>query len=401
MNMPRLSRRINNIIPAGKDGWELHFQALARQQSGEDILMLSVGDHEFPTPRATVDACIEALNAGHHHYTQLAGLPRLRRAMTALAARSTGLDISIEEILPTTGGQAALFGALNATLDPGDHGIIISPYYATYPATMNSTGASHTIVQARAELGFQPEAADIRAAIRPQTRVLLINTPNNPTGAVYTREVLQSIADICIEHDLWLVCDEVYWTHTGPGHPHVSPSTLPGMRERTLIVNSMSKSHGMTGWRIGWLQAPPEAIAKLLHLNLVSSYGLNDFVSRAAIAAIEHGHGVAEIAARYERRRSAFVEAMSAIPSLAVRGSEGGMYVMIDVREVAESGEEFAWTLLEEEGIAILPGESFGPAAAGHVRISMCETGPRLREAAERLERFVLRRLRQREAVNG
>src|SRR5690606_13925532 len=123
----------------------------------------------------------------------------------------------------------------------------------------------------------------------------LINTPNNPTGAVYTRPVLQAIAKLCIEHDLWLISDEVYWTHTGPLHPHLSPIALPGMRERTLIVNSMSKSHGMTGWRIGWLQGPADAVRKLTNLNLVSSYGLNDFVSRAAIEAIENDHGVQEI----------------------------------------------------------------------------------------------------------
>src|SRR5690606_26600561 len=130
-NMPKLSRRIVSIIPDGqKDGWELHFHALSRQEAGEDIFMLSVGDHEFATPRATVDACIAALNAGHHHYTQLAGLPRLRQAMAGLASRSTGLDVPPDEILATTGGQSALFGAMHATLDPGDHGIFVSPYYA-------------------------------------------------------------------------------------------------------------------------------------------------------------------------------------------------------------------------------------------------------------------------------
>jgi arginine:pyruvate transaminase len=389
--MPKLSTRIERIIPEGKDGWEVHVHALNRQEAGDDIFMLSVGDHEFPTPAPTVRACIRALEEGHHHYTNLAGLPRLRRAIRDIASRSTGVNVQEDEIIATTGGQAALFGAMLATLDPGDHGIIISPYYATYPATMNCTGASHTVVLARAENGFQPDADDIRAAIRPETRVLLINSPNNPTGAVYTVPVLQAIAGICIEHDLWLISDEVYWTHTGPLHPHVSPIVLSGMRERTLIVNSMSKSHGMTGWRIGWLQAPPHVIRRLVDLNLASAYGLNDFVSRAAAEALEQDYGVAEIAARYESRRRAFVDAVKTIPGIVVRGSEGGMYVMIDIREVAASGEEFAWALLEEENIAVLPGESFGPGAAGHVRISMCESEQRLSEAASRLERFLLR----------
>src|SRR5690606_20596919 len=169
-----------------------------------------------------------------------------------------------------------------------------------------------TVVEARAENGFQPDAADIERAVRPNTRAILINTPNNPTGAVYGRETLQGLADICIRHDLWLISDEVYWTITG-GRPHLSPRSLPGMAERTLVVNSMSKSRGMTGWRIGWLTGPEPAIDTLISLNLVSTYGLPDFISRAAIEALEGGYGTADIAARYAGRRSVFLDAIGGI----------------------------------------------------------------------------------------
>ena len=285
--MPSPSSRISGISPSGKDGWEVHFAAITRKQAGEDILMLSVGDHDFDTPRETVEACVAALRAGHHHYTQLPGLPRLRAAMAKVSARATGVETTGDQVIATPGGQAALYAAVQATCDPGSHAVVVAPYYATYPGTFRAAGAAFTVVEARAEDGFQPDAAAIEAALKPETRAILINTPNNPSGAVYTRDSLEGIADVCRRHDLWLISDEVYWTMAAGG-AHRSPRALPGMAERTLVINSMSKSHGMTGWRIGWLTGPEDIIALLISLNLVSTYGLGDFVSRAAIEALEN-----------------------------------------------------------------------------------------------------------------
>ena len=181
-----------------------------------------------------------------------------------------------------------------------------------------------------AEDGFQPRAAAIEKALTPKTKAILLNTPNNPTGAVYSRAALEGIAELCRRRDLWLLSDEVYWT-LGGGE-HVSPRALDGMAERTLVINSLSKSHGMTGWRIGWLTGPAEFITLLISLNLVSTYGLNDFVSRAAIAALDNGYGVEKIAALYAGRRTVFLDAMRGMNNIIVRGSEGGMYVMLDIR---------------------------------------------------------------------
>ena len=385
--MPSPSSRIAGITPSGKDGWELHFAAMTRKQSGEDIMMLSVGDHDFDTPQATVDACVAAVRAGYHHYTQLPGLPRLRAAMAAVSTRCTGVETSSSEVIATPGGQLALYAAVQATMDPGDHAIMVSPYYATYPGTFRAAGASFTIVEAKAENGFQPAAADIEAAVGPKTRAILINTPNNPTGAAYTRACLDGIADICRRHDLWLLSDEVYWTLPGASG-HLSPRALPGMAERTLVINSMSKSHGMTGWRIGWLTGPTDMIALLVSLNLVTTYGLTDFVSRAAIEALENDYGVAEIADTYGRRREAFLAEGRGMNGIRVRGSEGGMYVMLDVSAIEPDCEAFAWAFLEREKVAVMPGSSFGDAARGHIRISLCQPEPVLAEAAARLRRF-------------
>lgn len=398
--MPDLSNRFRSIVPEGEnDGWEVHFAAFARKNAGEDILMVSIGDHEFPTPGETVEACVREVRAGHHHYTELAGMPALREAVATMTAAATGVETTGANVLATIGGQAALFAALHGTLDPGGHGIMVSPYYVTYPGVFNATGASHSVVEAKAENGFQPDPADIAAAIRPNTRVLLINSPNNPTGAVYSRETLEAIAAICRDHDLWLISDEVYWTHTGPTHPHVTPRSLDGMAERTLVVNSLSKSHGMTGWRVGWLVAPEAFVRLGTNFNLISTYGLNDFVSRAAIEAIDNGWGVERIAGLYERRRETFLAAVRGINAITVRGSEGGMYLMLDIRQVADNGREFAWGLLDEEKMAVMPGESFGHAAAGHIRISLCQNDDLLEEAATRLKRFVSNRLADGKAV--
>ncbi|MBN9233728.1 MULTISPECIES: pyridoxal phosphate-dependent aminotransferase [Phyllobacteriaceae] len=385
--MPKPSSRISGITPSGKDGWEVHFAAWQRKEAGEDIIMLSVGDHDFHTPAETVEAGVAALRAGHHHYTQLPGIPALREAMARISTRCTGVETSAEQIIATPGGQASLYAAVQGVLDPGDHAIVVAPYYATYPGTFRAAGADFTVVETRATDGFQPDAKTIEAAVRPNTRAMLINTPNNPTGAVYSRKSLEGIADVCRRHDLWLLSDEVYWT-LGGGE-HLSPRALPGMAERTLVINSMSKSHGMTGWRLGWLTGPEELVALLISLNLVTTYGLTDFVSRAAIEALNNDYGVDQIAALYARRRKLFLNAVHGMNDVTVRGSEGGMYAMLDISAVEPDDEKFAWAFLENENVGVMPGSSFGDAAAGHIRISLCQPEPVLLEAAERLRRFV------------
>ena len=385
--MPKPSSRISGITPSGKDGWEVHFAAWQRLEAGEDIIMLSVGDHDFHTPSETVEAGVAALRAGHHHYTQLPGIPALREAMARISTRCTGVETSPDQVIATPGGQASLYAAVQGVLDPGDHAIVVAPYYATYPGTFRAAGADFTVVETRATDGFQPDARAIEAAVRPNTRAMLINTPNNPTGAVYSRKSLEGIADICRRHDLWLLSDEVYWT-LGDSE-HLSPRTLPGMDERTLVINSMSKSHGMTGWRLGWLTGPQELITLLISLNLVTTYGLTDFVSRAAIEALNNDYGVEQIATLYAGRRKLFLDAVRGMNNVTVRGSEGGMYAMLDISAVEPDDEKFAWAFLDGENVGVMPGSSFGDAAAGHIRISLCQPEPILLEAAERLRRFV------------
>jgi arginine:pyruvate transaminase len=384
--MPKPSKRLSGIIPSGKDGWEVHFAAWKRKEAGEPIIVLSVGDHDFDTPAETVEACVAALRSGHHHYTQLPGVPRLREAMARASTRCTGVQTGATDVLVTPGGQLALYAAVQGTLDRGDHAVVVAPYYATYPGTFRAAEADFTVVEAEAAEGFQPRAEAIEAVLKPNTKAILINTPNNPTGAVYSRESLEAIAKLCVKRDLWLLSDEVYWT-LGGGH-HVSPRALPGMAERTLVINSMSKSHGMTGWRMGWLTGPESMIAVLVSLNLVTTYGLTGFIQEAAAEALENDYGVKEIADTYNGRRKVFLDAIRGLNDITVRGSEGGMYVMLDVSAVEPDDEKFAWAFLDAENVSVMPGSSFGDAAGGHIRISLCQPDAVLLEAATRLRRF-------------
>ena len=384
--MPTPSNRLSGIVPAGKSGWEVHFAAWKRKEAGEPVIMLSVGDHDFDTPNETVEACVTAVRSGYHHYTQLPGIPRMREAMARASTRCTGVETNADQIIATPGGQLALYAAVQGTLDRGDHAVVVAPYYATYPGTFRAAEAEFTVVEAEARDGFQPRAEAIEAALKPNTKAILINTPNNPTGAIYSRESLEAIAELCVRRDLWLLSDEVYWT-LGGGH-HVSPRSLPGMAERTLVINSMSKSHGMTGWRIGWLTGPESMISLLFSLNLVTTYGLTDFVSRAATEALENDYGVKQIADTYNGRRKVFLDAIRGLNDITVRGSEGGMYVMLDISAIERDDEKFAWAFLDAEKVAVMPGSSFGDAAAGHIRISLCQPDKMLLEAATRLRRF-------------
>jgi arginine:pyruvate transaminase len=384
--MPAPSKRLSGILPSGKDGWEVHFAAMNRKEAGEPIIMLSVGDHDFDTPAETIEACVTAVRSGYHHYTQLPGIPRMREAMARASTRCTGVETNADQIIATPGGQLALYAAVQGTLDRGDHAVVVAPYYATYPGTFRAAEAEFTVVEAEAADGFQPRASAIEAALRPNTRAILLNTPNNPTGAIYSRESLEEIAKLCVKHDLWLLSDEVYWTLAGDHH--VSPRSLPGMAERTLVINSMSKSHGMTGWRIGWLTGPESMISLLISINLVTTYGLTDFVSRAAAEALENDYGVEQIADIYNGRRKVFLDAVRGLNDITVRGSEGGMYVMLDVRAIEPDDEKFAWALLDAEKVGVMPGSSFGDAAAGHIRISLCQPDDVLLDAATRLRRF-------------
>ncbi|MCL4132685.1 UNVERIFIED_CONTAM: hypothetical protein GTU68_053328 [Idotea baltica] len=358
------------------------------KHAGEDVTILSVGDHDFTTDDSIVDACKQALDAGRHHYSPVTGSASLRGAVAERIIEKTGVATTADQAIICPGGQAGLYACATLALNPGDEAIIVEPYYATYAQTIIAAGGVPVCVSTLPENGFQPNAETIAAAITPKTRMILINSPQNPSGVVYTRETLEGIAAQCRAHDLWLVSDEVYESQVYVGE-HISPRALDGMAERTLVIGSMSKSHAMTGWRVGWVIGPEHAIASLADLFLTMTYGMASFIQAAALVGLREGaEGERNIAALYRRRRDRALAALAGSNRLSVHSPDAAMYLLIDVRAVCENGETFAYALLEAEKIGVMPGESFGASAAGHIRISLCTEDEKLADACSRIARF-------------
>ena len=366
----RLSNTITTITGGGSDGWDLFIKARKMISEGHDITELTIGEHDIKTDTRILEAMHAAALGGATGYAMVPGIDDLRNAVATRLTARTGVPTTLNNVLITAGGQAALFAAFRAAIDEGDTALYINPYYATYPGTIRSVGGVPKAVTAEADNGFLPtfEALDAAAA---GAKALLINSPNNPTGAVYGRDTLKAIAAVAKKHDLIVISDEVYDTQVWEGK-HISIRSLEGMSERTFVVGSMSKSHAMTGSRVGWLVGPDEAMGHVLNLLTNTNYGVAGFTQRAALFALGLGEAFeSEIGAPFQRRRALAQKALEGQNAIRLSQPSGAMYLMLDIRATGLSGDDFADKLLMERHIAVMPGESFGDAAAGHVRIAM------------------------------
>lgn len=364
------STRISTLLGGGSDGWDVFNKARQMIADGIPVVELTIGEHDIGTAAPILQEMHRSAMAGHTGYAAVPGITALRDTVAARVEASTGVPTTRDNVMITPGGQAALYAAHFAVCDAGDRALYLDPFYATYPGTLRGVGAEPVAVQTRAEDAFQPRASDI-AAHAEGAKSLLINTPNNPTGVVYTQATLEGIASVCRDIDLWLVSDEVYDTQIWEGR-HISPRALPGMAERTLVVGSMSKSHAMTGSRCGWLVGPEAMIADLINLATHTTYGVPGYIQEAANFALNQGADVEqEVAAPFLRRRAIAQRVLGEQNTVAMVPADGAMYVMLDVRSTGLSGEAFANALLDAHHIAVMPGESFGKAAAGHLRVAM------------------------------
>jgi len=379
------SARVRGIVGGGDDGWSVYYRARAMQAAGEPVINLTIGDHDIKTDLSIIGAMTAAMEAGELGYAPVEGFERLRAAVAARVARQSGMPCAAENVVITCGGQAGLFAALNAALDPGDACIVLDPFYATYAQTVRAAAGEPITVETCAADGFQPNPDRIRAALTPKTRAILLNTPNNPTGAVYEPDRLKAIGALARERGLWILSDEVYDTQVWEGR-HLSPRALPGLAPHVMVVNSLSKSHAMTGSRLGWVVAPAEVAARLADLSIATNYGLPGFIQAAGVFALEEADAAeAAVRARYGARRAAVLEALGAGGPLRPVHPQGGMYVLLDGRASGLSGVDLANRLLDEAGVATMPGESFGKAAAGHLRLALTQPEEVLRDAVSRI----------------
>ncbi len=393
----QLSKRITGLTGGGSDGWDVFYRARAMTAAGEPVTELTIGEHDIRTDPAILSAMDASAVSGHTGYAMVPGTTKLRETIAQRVTTRTGVPTTRDNVLVTPGGQAALFAAHHAVCDDGDRALYLDPYYATYPGTIRGVGAVPVPVQTRPEDAFQPRFSDLDAAASG-ARSLLVNSPNNPTGVVYDLKTIETIAQVCHAHDLWLISDEVYDTQVWEGR-HISPRTLPGMADRTIVVGSMSKSHAMTGSRCGWLIAPEDVVAHLITLATHTTYGVPGFIQDAAVYAMNRGADLEnEIAAPFQRRRKLAQSILSCQNTVASVPAQGAMYVMLDIRATGLTGEQFANGLLDQERIAVMPGESFGQAAAGHVRVAMTVDDDAFADALARLCGFAEQQAAQRVA---
>ncbi|WP_016855632.1 pyridoxal phosphate-dependent aminotransferase [Halomonas smyrnensis] len=386
----RYSRLTERIAGEGAAAWDIHNRALARRAAGEDITVLSVGDPDFDTPAPIVEGAVKSLRAGATHYPDVQGKLALREAI-AERYRARGLEVTPERLIVMSGAQCGLYAAAQCLLDPGDEVIVPEPSYVTYEAVLQSTGARMVHIPLRGDAGFRLDVADLEAAITPRTRAILLNSPHNPTGQLIDAAAWADIAALCRRHDLWLISDEVYAELIFEGK-HVCAASLPDMASRTVVIDSLSKSHAMTGWRLGWVLGPAPLIEHLSHLALCMLYGCPDFIQDAARHALREP--LPELDAMretYRGRRDAVVAALAGCPALEVITPAAGMFLMIDIRATGLSSKAFADRLLDEQGVSVLSGEAFGPSAAGFVRLSLTVDVARLNDACQRLARVAER----------
>ncbi|WP_147124904.1 pyridoxal phosphate-dependent aminotransferase [Shimia ponticola] len=365
-----VSRTLTSLTDDGDDGWGLFYEARRRVAAGEPIVELTIGEHDIKTHPSILAAMHASATGGHLGYASVPGTPQLRDAVARRVTERTGVETYRDNVVITPGGQSALFASHLACLSSGDVGLFLDPYYATYPGSIRGSGAVARAVPCHAQNGFQPRLSDLEAAAKG-AKSLLINTPNNPTGVVYSKETVAMLGQFAIDHDLWLISDEVYDTQVWDG-AHVSPRALPGLQDRTLVIGSMSKSHAMTGSRVGWVVGPKDVIAHLINLSTHTTYGVPGYIQDAALFALDQGFGLEhEVSAPFARRRKLAQDLLAKQNTLGLVSSGGAMYLMLDVRATGLDGEAFAQGLLDNHRIAVMPGRSFGQAAAGHVRVAM------------------------------
>ncbi len=380
-----LSQRVRAVKPSGIRKF---FDII---NTMPDVISLGVGEPDFITPEHIRQAGIEALKRGETRYSSNYGTLELREEIAALLQRRYGLLYSpLNEVLITVGVSEGVDLALRALVDPGDEVISLDPGYVAYEADIIFAGGVVVPVPTYARYDFGVRAAELAPLITPRTKVILLGNPNNPTGAVIPRAELEGIARLACEHDLYVVVDEVY-SRLIYDTEHVSLATLPGMRERTILLDGFSKAYAMTGWRIGYVAAPAHILEAMLKIHQYAIMCASTVAQAAALEALRHGEeDVRVMHEAYARRRRLFVDGLNQI-GLPTCEPRGAFYAFPCIAGTGMSDEEFAEKLLFEEKVAVVPGSSFGACGAGYVRCAYCASSEQLEEALMRMERFLQR----------
>ncbi|HTU35963.1 MAG TPA: pyridoxal phosphate-dependent aminotransferase [Candidatus Acidoferrum sp.] len=383
--MRSIASRIS--VMSGEGALSVFARAKELEAQGRSVIHLELGEPDFHPGTSVIDSVSKALAEGKDRYCAMAGVPALREEIASYLARTRDIHISEANIVVAPGCKIALFQSMMALLEPGDEVLYPDPGFPGYASISLGLGAVPVPFTLSARHQFQPDPDEIASKITPRTRMLLTNSPGNPTGTVYTDSVQRALAELAVKHDLWVLSDEIY-ARIIYGGEYLSMLRYPGMAERTLIIDGFSKSFAMTGWRLGYTVAPPEVVPALIMMVVNTYTCVAEFTQYAAIEALRDREGnTPRMVAEFARRREQFVHDLNRVPGFRWLPPEGAFYAWVDITGTGISAEELCRILLEDAGVAAIPGAAFGPAGKDFIRFSFASSRETLREAVERIQK--------------
>jgi aspartate aminotransferase len=391
---------ISKLAAAVQPSATLAAGAKAKQMTAEGLTVFdfSLGEPDFPTPEHICAAAVQAMKDGHTHYTPAAGIPELRKAISRFYEKTYAIRYAPEQVIVSNGAKHSIHNALCATVGPGDEVIIPTPYWVSYSDMVEMTGAKYILVPTTSDSGFKMTPAQLKAALTPRSRLLMLNSPSNPTGTVYTRAELEALADVVLESDLAVLSDEIYEKLVyGDARPTCFATLRPELAGRTITISGASKSYAMTGWRMGWAAGPANVIKAMGNVQSQQTGNPSSISQYAAIAALDGDQECVERMRReFEARRDLVVARLSAMPGIQCRKPEGAFYAFFDVsahfgrtlggRKVTDS-MSFCTAALETAHVNVVPGSAFG--AEGYARLSYATSRAQLQAGLDRLEQWL------------
>ncbi len=370
---------------SGEGALSVFARAKELEAQGRSIIHLELGEPDFHPGQSVIDSAAKALADGKDRYCAVIGLPALREEIAAYLARTRSITVSADNIVVAPGCKLSLFQSMMALLEPGDEVLYPDPGFPGYESITRGLGSVAVPFTLSMRNQLQPDPDEIAAKITPRTRMLLTNSPGNPTGTVYTDKVQRAIAELAVKHDLWVLSDEIY-ARIIYGGEYMSMLRYPGMAERTLIIDGFSKSFAMTGWRLGYTVAPPEVVPALAMMVVNTYTCVAEFTQYAAIDALRDREGnTPRMVGEFTRRREQFVRGLNQVPGFRCLPPEGAFYAWVDITGTGMSAEELCRILLEDAGVGAIPGAAFGPAGRDFIRFSFASAMATLQEAVERI----------------
>ncbi|UWQ57685.1 pyridoxal phosphate-dependent aminotransferase [Leisingera caerulea] len=367
----RLTAITERLAGLGGGKWEVHLKARQMAAAGADLVEMTIGEPDVPTPPELLEAAAQAMHAGRTGYSDGRGEAHLRAALADSYSTSRGRKFGPENILCFPGTQTALYAVLQGVAEPGTEVLAGDPMYATYEGVIRASGAEMVPVPLRPEAGFRMQASDLAARITPRSRAILLTTPHNPTGAILTAQDLREIGELAVQHGLWIISDEVYEHLVFAGAEFVSPLSDPALADRVIAVSSISKSHAAPGFRSGWAVGPADFCTALLPVSETMLFGNQPFIADMTEKAVREGSSVAPgMTSRFSARAALLVQRLHGETGLRVHRPEAGMFALVDVSATGMDGDAYAWDLLDS-GVAVMPGSAFGESLKHWVRVAL------------------------------